>query len=322
MQAHSTTDGSPEPRSSAPRWSHTTLPEDAGGCGTVLAYLCRRFPGVSADGWAARAARGDITDDSGQPIGAGTPYRVKLRVRYRREVPAEPVIPFREDVLFVNDDILVADKPHFLPVVPSGPWVNECLLYRLLRRTGLSDLVPVHRLDRETAGLVLFSLRAASRRRYAGLFHAGRVSKVYEAVASLPADADAGRREWLVETRIEKGEPWFRSRHTEGPVNAATRIRLLERAGLLGRFEALPSTGKQHQIRLHFARLGAQIVNDFYYPELRPDRKQGYDAPLQLLARELAFDDPVTGRALVFTSARALAWPPGPASAAGSHLDR
>jgi tRNA pseudouridine32 synthase/23S rRNA pseudouridine746 synthase len=296
------------PSSRAPRESFVTLPDADSPYPALLDFLDSRFPKVGRDVWLHRLATGGVTDDLGEVMRPGTPYRPRLRLRYRREVAAEPVIPFEETILFQDTRLLVADKPHFLPVTPSGPWVNECLLYRLMRKTGCDHLVPLHRLDRETAGLVLFSIKPATRACYSSLFMRGRVTKRYEAIAQAPRD---GRTEWEVEGHIEKGEPWFRVRETEGPVNARTRIRLLETRGGFGRFEIDPVSGKQHQIRLHLARIGCPIVNDWLYPELQPEPKQGFDRPLLLLGRDLAFTDPVTGESREFRSERHLDWPTG-----------
>ncbi len=292
--------------SRAPKESFVTLPETEPPYPAILDFLDRRFPNVGRDVWRLRLETGAVRDDQGSTISAETPYASRLRLRYRREVPEEPVMPFEETVLFRNDLILAADKPHFMPVTPSGPWVNGCLLYRLMRSTGCADLVPVHRLDRETAGVVLFSANPATRRAYGLLVLRGGLKKRYEAIARIPPD---GRAEWEVASRIEKGEPWFRMRETEGAVNARTRIRLVEKRGERGRFEIEPLSGKQHQIRLHMARIGAPIAHDWLYPELQPEPKSGFDRPLMLLARELAFTDPVSGEARVFRSARELAWP-------------
>ena len=237
-------------------------------------------------------------------ITAATPYSVNRRLCYRREVEHEPVIPFTEDIVFRDEHVLVACKPHFLPVIPSGPYVNECLLYRLKKRTGIEDLAPMNRLDRETAGLVMFSVDRRTRSAYSDLFRLRRVRKVYEAVGVLPAEA--GRTEWSVESRITRGEPWFLSKNEPGAVNARTKIRLSRTWSNEGLFVLEPETGKQHQLRLHLTMIGSGIVNDFYDPVLQPEPKQGFDAPLQLLAKELSFKDPVTGREMHFESVRKL----------------
>lgn len=249
-----------------------------------------------------------ITDDDGNPVTPDTPYRPRLRLLYYREVPHEEPIPFAETILYQDDHILVADKPHFLPVIPSGGYVNECLLSRLRARTGNVDLVPVNRLDRETAGVVLFSVDPATRGKYGMLFQRRRVRKIYEAVGRLPGEA--GRREWLVETRVVKGEPWFRSANGDGVPNSRTLVWLLDRAGDLGYFLIDPVTGQNHQIRLHMCAIGGGILNDALYPDLWPERKQGFDNPLQLVSRSLEFEDPVTHEQRRFVSTFTLNWPP------------
>ena len=299
------------PSSRAPRQSTVTAPEAASGM-ALADFLADRFPQVGRAEWLRRLAAGGVTDDAGAPLPADWVVPGRIRIRYSREVAAEPAIPFEETIIYRDERLLVVDKPHFVPVTPSGPWVNECLLYRLMRKTGCGDLVPLHRLDRETAGVTLFSAEPASRAAYSALFMKGRARKRYEAIAALPAEAEAGGGEWEVEGRIVKGEPWFRMKEIPGPANARTRIRLIEARGVWGRFSIEPMSGKQHQIRLHMARIGAPIVNDWLYPELQPEPKAGVDRPLLLLAGELAFRDPVTGDERVFRSGLRLDWPAAP----------
>ena len=214
--ARSTTEDGPlnvdsRPRSTAPGVSYVTMPETVSDCILVLDFLERRFPRVGRDVWRARMAAGAVTDDAGLPVRADAPYCANRRIRYHREVEQEPVVPFRETVVFQNEEFLVACKPHFLPVIPSGPYVNECLLYRLRKSMGLEDLVPVNRLDRETAGLVLFSVNKTTRRLYGELFRLGQVAKRYEAVGLLPPAPE--QRDWRVESRIVRGSPWFLSKN-------------------------------------------------------------------------------------------------------------
>ena len=134
----------------------------AGSWPTVLDCLCARFPAIGRAQWLDRMARGRVLDADGLPLAADTPYRVGLEVHYYREVADEPPIPFEETVLHVDAHLLVADKPHFLPVTPAGGHVHETLLGRLIRSTGNPHLVPLHRIDRDTAGLVLFSANPAA----------------------------------------------------------------------------------------------------------------------------------------------------------------
>jgi tRNA pseudouridine32 synthase/23S rRNA pseudouridine746 synthase len=272
--------------------SRAYLPKLATPPATILDHLVERFPLVGRDVWLDRIERGVVCSIEGEVITAATPYMPGLTITYYREVADEPVVPFAEHIIYRDENILIADKPHFLPVTPTGPYVNECLLARLQRRTGLRDLSPIHRLDLETAGLVLFVVKPELRHLYHRLFAEEEVEKEYLAVARLP-DAIT-QREWLVENRLEAGEPWFRMKIVEGEPNARTHIALLEERNGFGLFRLLPRSGKKHQLRVHMASLGFPILNDGFYPDAPPAPAWDYERPLQLLARRLAFCDPVT----------------------------
>ena len=192
----------------------------------------------------------------------------------------------------------------FRSVTPSGPYVDECLLNRLKLTTGNQDLVPLHRIDRETSGLVLFSLNKASRGVYGSLFLNGTVEKSYEAVAELEQRPEAN--EWLVENRLVEAEPWFRMQVAPGIVNARSRIKLLNFRENRAHFSLSPITGKKHQLRVHMSGLGFRIMNDRYYPQLLAKQADDLNNPLQLLARRLEFADPVSGLKMVFASERKL----------------
>lgn len=271
---------------------------------TVLEALCDRFPSVDRAIWLDRMARGRVLDDQGQPLAPDSPFRVGLELHYYREVADEPRVPFAEDILHLDEHLLVADKPHFLPVAPTGAHVHETLLGRLARRTGHVALAPLHRLDRDTAGLVLFSTNPASRPAYQALFRERRIGKRYEAIAApLP-----GRTFPCVHTsRIVPGEPFPRMREAEGEANSETRIDVLARGGRWWRYALEPVSGRKHQLRVHLAALGAPIAHDALYPHVAHRAPGDYTAPLQLLARGLVFDDPLTGERREFTSARTLA---------------
>ena len=216
----------------------------------------------------------------------------------------EPLIPFAEKILFQNDEIVVACKPHFLPVIPGGRYVNECLLGRLQRSTGNTALTPVHRIDRETAGLVLFSANKKTRGLYHELFARGEVDKTYHALADYAQPQP--ENEWWVENRIVRGEPWCRRKVTPGPVNARSHIRLIEAREQRARFALTPVTGKTHQLRIHMSGLGFAIINDRYYPELQPQAADDFEHPLRLIAKGLKFRDPLSGAAMEFVSEREL----------------
>lgn len=266
---------------------------------TLLDGLCARFPGIARSQWEDRLQRGCVRDAEGQALRAGSPYLAGQIVRYQREVANETPIPFEATVLHVDADLVVVDKPHFLAVAPIGDWVEQTLLRRLMRTLDNPALVPLHRLDRLTAGLVMFSARPASRAAYHALFSSRAIAKTYEARApALPAASFPLTRH----SRIEVGEPFFRRRECAGAPNSSSEIDVIEREGPVWRYALRPLTGRTHQLRLHLAALGAPILNDPLYPVLREPLADDYARPLQLLAQRLEFIDPLSGRARRFDS--------------------
>lgn len=293
---------------SAAQHRASTLHLPAGPWGTVLDCLCAHFPAIPRETWLQRMQRGRVLDSQGQPLDASSAYREGLRVHYFREVEAETPIPFEERILHVDEHLVVADKPHFLPVTPSGQYVEQTLLARLAKRLGNPLLVPLHRIDRPTAGLVLFSANPDSRAAYQALFRERRMHKRYEAIAPpLPQlDFPHVRRSRLVE-----GDPFIVMREAEGAINSETRIEVLERGEHWWRYALYPVSGKRHQLRVHMSALGAALRNDPLYPQLLPEeqrRSDDYSRPLQLLARALAFDDPLSGEPRQFESQLQLDW--------------
>lgn len=273
---------------------------------SILAFLCGRFPALSREVWAERIVHGKVLDEQSLPITFDTAYVPHKRIFYFREVSMEPSIPFEEKILYRDDRILVACKPHFLPVTPGGRYVEECLLGRLRRSTGIEDLAPLHRIDRETAGLVLFSVNRKSRGLYGTMFMNGRIEKSYLALAA--CHPEQNKSSWLLEDRIERGTPWFRMKTVPGTVNARSTVKLVEVKGERARFILHPHTGKTHQLRLHMSGLGFGILNDRYYPELQDEQADDFSKPLQLVAKTLRFTDPLSGRKLEFESGRELLW--------------
>ncbi|HEY9239622.1 MAG TPA: pseudouridine synthase, partial [Burkholderiaceae bacterium] len=257
--------------------------------------------------WAARIAAGQVVDASGREVSATRRYERALKVYYYRDPPAEAPPPQPETVIYRDARIVVADKPHFMPVTPAGRHLHQTLLVRLKRSLGIDTLAPVHRIDRETAGLVLFTIDPATRGRYQRVFAERAADKRYECIAAWREDLQAPRshRSRLVDDPAH----FMRMAETDGPVNAITDIRLAERRGTLARYELRPLTGKRHQLRVHCAALGAPIVGDRIYPTLQPADTDDAGDPLRLLAASLAFDDPLTGAALRFESRLRLAWP-------------
>lgn len=292
--------------------SEITLPAKSDGWQTVLQFLCSQFPFITEAVWRERIAEGKVHWFNGAAITTDTPFQPSKRLCYYREVAAEPLIPFAHHIIYQDAHILIADKPHFLPVTPGGEYVNECLLARLKRETGIDELVPVHRLDRETAGLVLFSVNSQSRARYYQLFSDAKVGKRYQAIARLTEAAQHSTlpQQWHIANRIAKAQPRFINAIVPGEVNAVSDVRLVARQGNLGRFELTPHSGKTHQLRLHMLSLGMPILHDKYYPVLLPKQPTQFDQPLQLLAQQLRFTDPLTQQAHQFHSKQLLtAWP-------------
>lgn len=290
----------------SPYRATVTMPKIEKPYPSVLTFLAGRFPEIGRSCWERRIAEGKVLGEDGRPITDDSEYAPQKRIFYFREVEEERIIPFAERILFQNDEFLVSCKPHFLPVTPGGPYVDECLLHRLRKATGNDDLVPMHRIDRETAGIVLFSANPGTRVLYCELFRTGRVEKNYEALSAGKGDPSNGV--WVVENRMVAGEPWFRMKTAPGPVNARSRIELLDVKNGVSRFLLNPLTGKTHQLRVHMSGLGFGILNDRYYPELQPERADYFDAPLQLLAKTVSFQDPVTGKLVQFESDRELLW--------------
>jgi tRNA pseudouridine32 synthase/23S rRNA pseudouridine746 synthase len=278
-----------------------------GAWSTVTDFLSQQFPAIARSEWIARMTRGDVLDERGGLIAPDTPYRAHRKIFYYRSLAQEPHIPFEETVLYQDDCILVADKPHFLPVVPSGRYLQETLLVRLKRKTGIDTLAPVHRIDRETAGLVLFTIQPHTRGTYQALFRERRVEKVYHAIAPWRAELAMPQTR---RSRLADAEAFMQMRETEGEPNAETAIAVLEQRGGLARYELRPATGQRHQLRVHMAALGIPIVNDAIYPQLQPEQAEpDYRNPLQLLARSMEFTDPLSGLPHRFESARTLDLP-------------
>lgn len=274
---------------------------------TVFEALVAQFAGIAAAEWQSRFERGLVLGDDGRPLTLDAPYRRGARIHYYREVTAEPRIPFAARVLYADAHLLVAEKPHFLPVTPAGRYAEETLLTRLVQLTGNDQLAPLHRIDRTTAGLVLFSVNPATRARYQALFRERHIRKHYDAIApALPTLSFP----YTHRSRLVEGEPFFRMQEVSGAPNSETRIEVIERGSTHWRYALAPVTGKKHQLRVHLAAIGAPIVNDELYPELRLQTEEDYRAPLQLLAKSLAFTDPTSGTLRRFVSEQQLA-PPG-----------
>ena len=217
----------------------------------------------------------------------------------------EPNIPFEEHILFQDEHILVADKPHFLPVTPSGLYLHQTLLNRLKKKTGLQDLTPIHRIDRDTAGLVIFSVQAHERGQYQNLFRDRVVRKVYDAIAPYLGELHA-KLPITYSSRLQESSHFLQMQEVDGESNADTLIELVEVLKPWARYRLTPGSGKKHQLRCHLNALGVPIKFDQIYPTLTPYQEYDLDfsKPLQLLAKEIYFKDPITMQDRSFKSKR------------------
>jgi tRNA pseudouridine32 synthase/23S rRNA pseudouridine746 synthase len=269
----------------------------------VIDFLVHRFPGVAATVWQQRLQCGDVVDDQGQQVPPHAAFLSGRRLYYYRAVEAEPRIPYEAVVLWQDDHLLVVDKPHFLPVMPSGKYLQETVLIRLKNALGLDALSPIHRIDRDTAGLVLFSKQVSTRGAYQELFRTRQVDKTYECTAPWNPDLP-----WPVrrESRIAPAAHFMQQTEVEGPPNALTHIAPLEVHGKWARYLLKPVTGQRHQLRVHMAALGLPLVGDGIYPVLTREGVTNHALPLQLLAKSIAFKDPLSGEMRQFESQRRL----------------
>lgn len=271
----------------------------AGNWPTFTDFLVERFAAITRQTWLDRMAAGLVADEFGVAVTPERPYRGHMRLYYYRALEIEARIPFEAAVLYQDEHLIVADKPHFLPVTPSGHYLQETLLVRLKNQLNIDSLIPIHRIDRETAGLVLFSVRPAERDAYQALFRRHEVVKHYEAVAPWRPDL---RFPLQRKTRIVEDEPFFRQREVPGEPNSETQIEVLQVRGEQALYALSPVTGKKHQLRVHMNALGMPIRNDRMYPPVEVTPEDDHAQPLQLLARSIAFNDPLTGEARKFVS--------------------
>ena len=291
---------------------------------TVFDFLCERFPAVTPEEWSARFADGLVLNKQGESISEATPYAPNTLIHYYRRVQDEPELPFKAQVLFQDAHLVVADKPHFMPVTPAGRYVRSSLLVQLKEELGIDTLSPIHRIDRETAGLVLLSVKPQERDAYQALFRERKVQKTYQAIAPYRDDLVLPLTRI---SRIEEDAEFFLSREVEGLTNSETRVEILKYLDVASDtsmgsaagspksspdnfskpralYQLTPITGKRHQLRIHMCALGIPIDGDQFYPEVLrgPEEIEDFSQALQLLAEKIAFNDPITGEEREFKS--------------------
>lgn len=278
----------------------------AGNYPNLLTYLVNKYSNSTEEGWRRRMDEGRVFDASGRPLNSSEPYIPNRHIYYYREVAAEVSIPFREEIIYQDDYIVVADKPHFLPVSPVGPFIQETLLVRLRNRLGIQTLNLAHRLDLETAGLVLCTIVPKTRGLYQNLFRDRKIEKIYEAIAP---KLDHLTFPMIYRSRLEESSDFMKMQEVPGEPNSETLIDILEVGDRWAKYLLKPSTGRKHQLRAHLNALGIPIMNDQIYPVLSEYVKpsdRNYSKPLQLLAKKLEFVDPISGKKHIFESSRSL----------------
>ena len=270
---------------------------------SLLDFFIINFPHVDRGEWESRFTEGLVMTQDGKAVTASDAYLPNTHLLYFRRLAREPEIPFEEVILFQDEHILVADKPHFLPVTPSGLYLHQTLLNRLKKKTGIQGLSPIHRIDRDTAGLVIFSVNPLERAQYQNLFRDRAVKKVYEAIAPYSKEL-LKKLPMTYESNIKESEHFLQMEEVDGIPNTDTYIELIEVYAPWAKYRLTPGSGKKHQLRCHLNSLGIPIRHDQIYPVLTPYQEYSLDfsKPLQLLAKRISFQDPITGMERAFLS--------------------
>jgi tRNA pseudouridine32 synthase/23S rRNA pseudouridine746 synthase len=269
---------------------------------TIRDHLVERLPRVDPARIDEMLHGGEIVNQHG-PIPADAPYAPDSFVWFHRDLPVEIPVPFKIEIIHRDDDILVIDKPHFMATIPRGKHVVETALVRLRKDLDLPTLVPAHRLDRATAGLILFIINPTLRGAYQTMFRDRLVHKQYEAIAPYDRTLELPR---IIHSHIIKERGVIKAQEIDAPPNAETLVELLEHHENLARYRLSPTTGRTHQLRVHMNGLGLPILGDDLYPILTERPLDDFAQPLQLLAKVLAFKDPISGQPRHFESNRTL----------------
>ncbi len=299
------------------------LPEE-GPWDTAMDYMMHRWGHIDPQGIEDRFDAGEIVGEGGVPLDRRTRLEDHTFIWYYRTLPPETRLPVELNILHQDDHILVVDKPHFLPTTPGGTYIQESALVRLRNQLNLPGLIPMHRLDRMTAGILLLSTNPDTRGNYQVLFEKRQVQKEYECVSAAGPAAGYPAVDFpaVVRNRMTKSRSYLLAEVIDGEPNAETRIELLKTydagssAGAYSTSSAPgsegvprralyrlePHSGKTHQLRVHMALLGLGIVNDAFYPDLLDKAPDDYTKPLQLLARGIRFVDPITRKPVEYRS--------------------
>jgi tRNA pseudouridine32 synthase/23S rRNA pseudouridine746 synthase len=274
---------------------------------SLLSFFITQFPHITEVEWVDRFKEGLILNQEGHAFSASDPDLPNTHLIYFRRLAREPQIPFEEQILYQDEHILVADKPHFLPVTPSGLYLHQTLLNRLKKKTGIQTLSPIHRIDRDTAGLVIFSVKPDERAQYQNLFRDRAVKKFYEAIAPFSEELEK-QLPITYQSRLEESEHFLQMQEVDGEPNSDTFMELIQIKRPWAKYLLSPGSGKKHQLRCHLNALGIPIKDDQIYPNLTPYQEYDLDfsKSLQLLACGIEFQDPITGELRSFKSLQKL----------------
>jgi len=324
----------PAPRSTAPHYTHANNTAPA----TIADYLIARFYPNDPQVIHARFNTGEVRLDDGTILTGDSPYMPGERIWYFRELADEPQLPSDMPVLYEDEHVLAIDKPHFLPTTPRGSYIAQTALTKLRVREQNPLLIPIHRLDRPTAGVLLFAKTVDARRPFQMMFQHRQVSKTYRAVAPIPTDAAAAEQALSAEglqvrSHIQKIRDQLQVQQLSEQECAAqgvepntlTTVKILRtftpsaqavegwRAEPMlnekqewALYDLAPHTGKTHQLRAHLNLLGSPILGDVLYPQVLPDAPDRPEYPLQLLAYSLHFEHPITGERVDLYSGHSL----------------
>lgn len=271
---------------------------------TVYEYLCQHFSHISPSEWLERFNNQLILSMYGEPLSQQSIYMQGQHIYYYRFLSEEIEVPFQHQILYETEHFIAVDKPHFLTMSPTGQYVQQTLLVRLKKQLKNDELTPIHRLDRETAGVVLFCKNAQARAAYQTLFAQRQVKKIYHAIAAYLPELESPT---TVRLHIEKGCPFYiMNVNLNKTPNSETKIQVIARQGQLAKYELFPKTGKQHQLRVHLNFLGIPILNDRFYPVPQHINAHDFTQPLQLLAKSIQFIDPYTHQEIFISSPREL----------------
>lgn len=287
---------SPLPQHNGINASKLVLPKQ-GNWETISQYVLERFPHIPANKLLSRFEKGEIVANDGTKISTQSKFGSQDTIWYYRQLPKEKPIPFAIKILYQNEHLLVVDKPHFLPTTPNGRYLQETALTRLRKQLKLPELIPIHRLDRMTAGVLLLSINPATRGAYQTLFEKKQITKTYEALTQHQTTLQLPH---AVRNRLKKSKNFLLTQIVPGEPNSETKIISAQSLGSLTRYILQPTTGKTHQIRIHMAGLGLGILNDTFYPTLLPDQPDDYTKPLQLLAKKISFQDPIINKPVTY----------------------